>query len=360
MNLDFSETQQLLKETVSGFLETGAPYDRTRKLEVEQGWDAELWQRVCEQGFLGLAFDESLGGGGGNLLELGLLVEEFARRAVMVPILEVAVAGRALQADPALAGEWVPRILSGQTRPVPAILESADRFGALTLAVDSGGRLSGTKYFVDYGQHATLHLVAALAGEKPGFFLVDAGSDGVECEPLLSIGRTPVAVVRYSSASAQRVGGAGEVSGAVVLARALAALQCVGSMQTSLDMTVAYANTREQFGQPIGRFQAVRHHCANMASRVASARLLALEALSALDRGEDAGVRVAAAKAAASRSAPEVLMLGHQVHGGNGVIEENDLYFFTLRGKERSLAWGSVEECLAVMAEDIPREVEWL
>jgi alkylation response protein AidB-like acyl-CoA dehydrogenase len=131
-------------------------------------------------------------------------------------------------------------------------------------------------------------------------------------------------------------------------------------MQTSLDMTVAYANTREQFGQPIGRFQAVRHHCANMASRVVSARLLALEALSALDRGEDAGFRAAAAKAAASRSAPEVLMLGHQVHGGNGVIEENDLYFFTLRGKERSLAWGTVEECLAVMAEDIPREVEWL
>jgi len=360
MNLDFNETQQLLKETVAGFLESSAPYDRTRKLEAEQGWDAELWQRVCEQGFLGLAFDESLGGGGGSLLELGLLVEEFARRAVMVPILEVAVAGRALQADPALAADWVPRILAGRAVPVPAILESADDFGKMTLEVGPDGLLSGTKYFVDYGQHATHHLVAAVEGGEPAFFLVETGAAGVECEALLSVGRTPVAVARYSSAAAQRVAGAGQVPGAVVLARALAALQCVGSMQTSLDMTVAYANTREQFGQTIGRFQAVRHHCANMASRVASARILALEALSALDRGEDAGVRVAAAKAAASRSAPEVLMLGHQVHGGNGVIEENDLYFFTLRGKERSLAWGSVEECLAVMAADIPQEVEWM
>jgi len=360
MNLDFSETQQLLKETVSGFLETAAPYDRTRELEAAQGWDGELWQRVCEQGFLGLAFDEDLGGGGGSLLELGLLVEEFARRAVMVPILEVAVAGRAIQADPALAGDWAPRILTGDVVPVPAILESADDFENATLEVDPAGLLSGTKYFVDYGQHATHHLVAALEGGESAFFLVDARAGDVVCEPLLSVGRTPVAVVRYSGVAAQRVAGAGQVSGAVVLARALAALQCVGSMQTSLDMTVAYANTREQFGQTIGRFQAVRHHCANMAGRVASARLLALEALSALDRGEDAGVRVAAAKAAASRSAPEVLMLGHQVHGGNGVIEENDLYFFTLRGKERSLAWGSVDECLAVMAADLPREVEWM
>ena len=79
---------------------------------------------------------------------------------------------------------------------------------------------------------------------------------------------------------------------------------------------------------------------------VASARLLAHAALSALARGEEADVRVEAAKAAASRSAPEVLMLGHLVHGGNGVIEENDLYFFTLRGKERSLAWGSVDALL--------------
>jgi alkylation response protein AidB-like acyl-CoA dehydrogenase len=123
---------------------------------------------------------------------------------------------------------------------------------------------------------------------------------------------------------------------------------------------VAYAKLREQFGKPIGSFQAVRHHCANMAMRVASARSLAFEALSALDAGLDAGTRVAAAKASASLAAPEVTMLAHQIHGGNGVIEENDLYFFTLRAKERSLAWGSAEECLAELAASVDRPVEWL
>jgi alkylation response protein AidB-like acyl-CoA dehydrogenase len=124
-------------------------------------------------------------------------------------------------------------------------------------------------------------------------------------------------------------------------------------MQTSLDMTVAYAKVRKQFGQTIGSFQAVRHHCATMLTRITSARILAYEALSLLGQGQLDDRGAAAAKAAASRAAPDVLMLGHQIHGGNGVIEENDLYFFTLRGKERSLAWGSVEECLSVMAQHV-------
>jgi alkylation response protein AidB-like acyl-CoA dehydrogenase len=143
------------------------------------------------------------------------------------------------------------------------------------------------------------------------------------------------------------------------IGRALAAVQCVGSMAQALDATVRYAQLREQFGRPIASFQAVRHHCANMAIRVASARLLAFEALSALDAGTATDAQVALAKASASRAAPEVLMLSHQIHGGNGVIEENDLYFFTLRGMERSLAWGSAEECLAVAAECVAGPLDW-
>ena len=373
MNLDPTDTQRLLQETVRGFLEAEAPYDRTRRLEAAQDWDAGLWQKVCDQGFLDVAFEGPSPSSSpssststeteteieGSLLNLGLVVEEFARRAVMAPILEVAVAGRVLLGSSAPAEGWLSEVKRGGAVPVPAILEAGDCFGAVDLVASEDGHLTGTKYFVDYGQHATHHVVAARRGDACEFFWVDARGEGVVCEPLRSVGRTPVAVVRYSRAPAQHLMGGGSVAEAICLGRVLAALQCVGSMQTSLDMTVAYANVREQFGQTIGRFQAVRHHCANMASRVASARLLALEALSALDRGEEAGVRVAAAKAAASRAAPEVLMLGHQVHGGNGVIEENDLYFFTLRGKERSLAWGSVDECLDVMAAAPMTDLEW-
>jgi alkylation response protein AidB-like acyl-CoA dehydrogenase len=214
---------------------------------------------------------------------------------------------------------------------------------------------------VDYGQSATHHLVAARpeAGGEPGLWRVDARSAGVACEPLRSIGRTPVCHVRYENVPAEPVAGHEALAEVVRVGRALAAVQCVGSMQQALDMTVAYANVREQFGVPIGTFQAVRHHCANMAIRVASARGLAYEALDALDRGAATDAAIALAKASASRSAPEVVILAHQIHGGNGVIEENDLYFHTLRAKERSLAWGSFDECMEIVAAQVHAEPDW-
>jgi alkylation response protein AidB-like acyl-CoA dehydrogenase len=89
-------------------------------------------------------------------------------------------------------------------------------------------------------------------------------------------------------------------------------------------------------------------------------RILAYEALDALERGTATDAQVALAKAAASRAVPEVTMLGQQVHGGQGYIEENDLYFFTLRGKDRSLAWGSAEECLRIVAETVEQPANWL
>jgi alkylation response protein AidB-like acyl-CoA dehydrogenase len=165
--------------------------------------------------------------------------------------------------------------------------------------------------------------------------------------------------VRYQEVAAERIADAGALESLVRLGRALASVQCVGAMQQALDMTVAYANVREQFGTTIGSFQAVRHHCANMAIRVASARMLAYEALDSIDRGVATDASVATAKVAASRAAPEVTMLAHQIHGGNGVIEENDLYFYTLRAKESSLAWGTVDDCLDIVAAQVHAESDW-
>jgi alkylation response protein AidB-like acyl-CoA dehydrogenase len=146
----------------------------------------------------------------------------------------------------------------------------------------------------------------------------------------------------------------------VQLGRALAAVQCLGCAQQALDMTVEYVSQRVQFGQPIGAFQAVQHHCANMATLVESTRFLAYEAMSAIDRGSASERQIAIAKASASRTVAEVTMMAHQLHGGIGIVEEYDLYFFSLRGKERALAWGSAEECLSIVAKHIEEAEDWL
>ncbi len=359
MNLDPTETQELLQQTVRGFLERELPTARIRALERAGALDEALWKAVVGHGWLALPFGEELGGGGGALVDAGLLALELARRAAIAPILEVVAAGRVLEAFGGEAGRALVRAaLAGSALPVPALHEADGPIGKLALAL-AGGRLRGEKLHVDYGQFATHHLVSARVDGEPALCLVEASAPGVRCEPLRSIGRTPVCAVRYEDAPAERIAGADALAALVHVGRALAAVQCVGAMAQALDATVRYAQVREQFGRPIATFQAVRHHCANMAIRVASARLLAFEALSALDAGTATDAQIALAKASASRAAPEVLMLAHQIHGGNGVIEENDLYFFTLRGMERSLAWGTAAECLALAAGAVSQPADW-
>ena len=364
MDLDLGETQRLLQETVSGYLEHEVPFDRIRELEREKRSDETLWKAICEQGWLGIAVAESHGGAGESLVDLGLVVEAVARRAAIVPLLEAVVCARVLErhAPPERAATLVGQVLSGDAVIVPAVLEDDDRFDVCTARVDPEGRLSGHKSFVDHACFATHHLVVAEDAEGKGLFLVDTGAQGVQTTPLENVGWTPSARVMYERVPAERLcQGEAPLVELLQLARALAAVQVTGSMSRSLDDAVAYAKVREQFGKPIGSFQAVRHHCANMASRVASARLLAFEALSALERGRsDAERVVAAAKVSASRSAPIVSMLAHQIFGGNGVILENDHYFFTLRARERALAWGTVDECLAVLAEGVSADTDWL
>jgi alkylation response protein AidB-like acyl-CoA dehydrogenase len=317
MNLDLDDTQELLRDTVREFLRAEVPLDRIRELERTDQWDETLWKAVRDQGWLALPFAEARGGGEGSLVDVGLLVEEFARRAAIVPIAEALACGVALarSAPGTRSDALVEAILDGSVVPTPAHLEADDALGRFSMAL-SGGRIRGEKRFVDYGQFATHHLVAVHDGDAPALCIVDATASEV--------------------------------------------VQCIGSAGQALDQTVAYASVREAFGRPIGSFQAVKHHAANMFSKVVASRQLVFEALYALERGSATVAQVALAKASASRTVPEVTMLAHQIHGGNGIIEENDLYFFTLRGKERSLAWGSVDECLADVAAGIDAPIAWL
>ena len=361
MNLDPNETQILLRDTVRAFLANELPFDRVRACEKEGRADEKLWAQICEHGWLGTPFSAELGGGDGGLVEAGLLVEELARRAAVVPAVEALGCGAALARCGGERGAEVARgLVEGSVVPVPALLEAGDRFDAIAAEVAPGGGLTAEKRFVDYAGFATHHLVAARGAGDLGLYLVDAAHPGVKIEPRATLGRTPQAVVRYDGVPAERVAGEEGFDCLVRVARALCSVQIVGSMQVALDETVAYTSIREQFGRPIGTFQAVQHHVANMATEVESARLLAYEALDALDRGSATDERIALAKASASRAVPEVTMLAHQLHGGQGYIEENDLYFFTLRGKDRGLAWGTVDECLEIVARGIESPTDWL
>jgi alkylation response protein AidB-like acyl-CoA dehydrogenase len=362
MDLSWNETQTLLRDTVRQYLENEVPFSRVRECEKERRVDTELWSAICEQGWLATPFPAALGGGDGGLLEAGLLVEELARRATLVPALEVLTCALTLQrhGEGEAAAQGVRQVAAGQATPVPAILEAADRYDAIGLEVGEDGTLRGEKRFVDYAEAASHHLVAGRQGGEVGLFLVERADPGVKTEATRNMGRIPQARVHYDGARATRVAGEDGFRFMVKLGRALTCAQLLACMEQSLAMTVAYTNMREQFGRPLSTFQAVQHHGANMAMQTESSRFLTYEALDALERDEASDEEIALAKASLSRAVPEVTMLGHQLHGGQGFIEENDLYFFTLRGKDRSLAWGTAEECLEVVAASVEEKARWL
>ena len=126
MNLDLTETQRLLEETLAAFLDARVSFDRIRELEKEQGMDAALWSGLADQGFLALPFAES-GRAQGGWIELGLLTEQLARKATLVPILEVSLVAQVLQAAPGgeaakgvgakgMCSVWDRRVLVQRTR----------------------------------------------------------------------------------------------------------------------------------------------------------------------------------------------------------------------------------------------------
>lgn len=361
MEIALTETQSLLRDAIRDYLKKEVPFNRIRELENSGGWDEALWGYLQSAGFLGLAFPEALGGDGGELTDLAVMLEELTRRAVVIPFLETMAGALAIvrHGDAAIAREVVSGVIAGTMTIAPAVLEKSDDYADVAATV-RGGRLSGEKRSVDFAQHVTHHLVAARDEAGLGLFLVDASDPGVSVRPLRTMGRTPQCHVSYGNVPARRAGGGESHAFLLQLARGLAAIECLGNAQQALDATVEYVGIRVQFGRPIGTFQAVQHHAANMATMVLSARFLAYEAVWKLGQGIATPREVAAAKAWASRTATEVPMMAHQLHGGIGFTEEYDLHFFSRRGKQRAVAWGTADECLAVIADSIEEAERWL
>ena len=360
MDVGLNEMQRLLRDSLRDYLSNEVPLDRIRELEANGDFDHILWDYLRSAGVLALPFPEEFGGEGGELTDLAVALEELTRRAAVVPFMETMTSALALQrhGDRELAQEIVAGVVGGAVRLSPAIAGPVGRRDTAAPQV-SGGTISGEIPYVDYGGEVTHHLVEATDTGETALYLVDAGAEGLSYRPLSNIGRTPQADVTYRNVQARKAGGAEALVFLRRLARLFAAVQCCANAQQALDMSVEYVAMRVQFGRPIGSFQAVQHHCANMATMALAARFLCYSAIWNLDRGAPDDRAIAKAKLWASRTATEVPMLAHNLHGGIGYTEEYGLHFFSRHGKERALAWGSAEECLEELAASLDEIAEW-
>ena len=350
-----TEVQELLRNNAKEFLEREVPFDRVRAMEAEGSPDAALWSHMAELGWLGLLLEERFGGQGGSLLDTAMLLNEICRAALPAPFQQTILGGVVLQryGDDALKESVLPRIALGASLAVAFLEASDDLFSPFTVRYE-GGAVSGEKRFVEYGAWSDLHLVAAQQDGTPGIAVVRRDARGVELMHVASIGGIPVSFVTYDAAPAEGwIPGTEAIEFLRSLGAALTAFESYAYAQKSLDMTVDYVQMRVQFGQPIGAFQAVQNRVADMAIIVEASRFLTHELLWQFDNGVATPKQVALVKAITAQMGSQVSMDCHLLHGGIGFMQEYNLQFFTRRGKEAALRWGTTGEMMEQVADAV-------
>jgi alkylation response protein AidB-like acyl-CoA dehydrogenase len=297
-------------------------------------------------GWTGLLVEERWGGAGGGMREAIVVAEELGAHLTSMPFLSSAIlATTALSAGGTQAQQerWLPGLASGRLAGAAAITGPAGRIGFVDVqAVGDGDGLvlRGESGFVLDGGTADILLVAARrAGAlDPELYIVETASAGVEMTELLSVDRTRrlanVALrdVRIGE-SARLPRGAGALDALVQRGSVALAADALGSARRALDMAVDYATKREQFGRPIGAFQAIKHKLADMYLLVQGAALAVEAAAAALDAGEDARRPVAVAASYGRDAAVQVTGDAIQVHGGIGYTWEHDCHRLFKRAK---------------------------
>ena len=361
MNFSFSDDQVLLKNSVRAALDEQCKPEHVRAMfDDPKGYSAELWGEMAKLGWLGLPFPEEQGGAGLGLVELALLLEEMGRAAYPGPFFATVVLGGLglmLGGSAAQKDKWLSAIASGKACATAALLEEhLDWDPAATAATaaktGSGWTLSGLKRFVPWAHTADVVLVPARSPEGLSLFLVDPRSAGVTLTPMVGIDLgsrwsdmrlDKVAV--GADAILGRPGEAGPVVEALLRrAAVMSSAEMLGAARRCLDMSVEYAKVREQFGQPIGSYQAIRHRCAEMLLEAENAHAAVYYAAWALTAGaEDAAVASSVCKSYVNEAARKVCGDAIQVHGGIGFTWEYDLHLYMKRAKALEPLYGDTE-----------------
>jgi len=364
MDIGFTEEQELLRDTARRFLESecNTQFVRRRMAEPAAVTD-EFWQKLAEQGWLGIIYPEEEGGSGLGLVDLVVLMEEMGRAVMPGPFLSTVLLGGAAIGDagtPAQRQQWLPQIAAGTAKAALAWTEPDLRWDAAGVTASAreaaaGFTLSGTKLFVGDAHLADILVVAARTRDGStmedgvSLFLVPKDTPGLAITVLPTIDETrKLCEVRLDNVvlpMAALIGKRhrGWVPLSRVIARAtvaLAAEMCGGAQQV-LDMTVAYAKIRIAFGKPIGSYQGVKHQAADMLVAIENAKSLTYYAAWAMDQGlEEAPLAVSMAKAAASDMYRKVAGTGIQLHGGIGMTWEHNLQLYFKRARASEVAFG--------------------
>jgi len=364
MRFAFTEEQEALRDAARGFFaDHSSPAQVRAAMATDTGYDPTVWQRIgAELGWTAILIPEAYGGLGLGYVELVGLMEEMGAALLCAPFFStvcLATNVLLLGASEAQRQAYLPGIAAGTTTATVAITEANGRWDASGIELSARQRsdeflLNGDKTYVIDGHTADLLLVAARTDGAQApvgitLFAVPGSTPGLERRllPTMDQTRKQAALtfhnVRVPATALLGAPGAGwpVLSGALDLAAIALSAEQLGGAQRCLDMSVAYAKQRVQFGRPIGSFQAIKHKCADMLLRVESARSASYYAgWAASVRESELPALASLAKAYCSDAYFHCAAEAVQIHGGVGFSWEYDVHLYFKRARSSEILLG--------------------
>lgn len=358
MDFTFTEEQETVAKVARQLFEHRATPERLTELEAgEVRYDAALWAELASADLLGIALPESVGGTGGGFLELGVLLSEVGYSVAPVPVYATLVLGAdtiARHGDSDLQRRWLSGVVDGSTLLTAALAEpggsdpTAPRTSAR--ADGRGWRLTGVKELVPAAQIAAAVVVSATADDGPGLFVVETDGTGVDVTSAPTTNGEPFADIELTDAVGSRL--TEDADADIVRAlytRALVGLCAmqIGVADRALKLAASYTSEREQFGRPIGSFQAVQQRLADAFIDTEAIRWTTWHAAWLIAEGRPAEREAAIAKFWAAEAGARVTASAQQVHGGMGIDVTYPLSRYFLWAKQIELALGSASQQLS-------------
>jgi alkylation response protein AidB-like acyl-CoA dehydrogenase len=372
MNYDLNEEQNILKEAAHRFLSGECPSEYVRAMvEDPKGYTPELWNKMANMGWMGLMIPEEYEGSGMDFLHLAVLLTEMGYFCLPGPFFStVVLAGLALLE----AGS------DDQKRAILPELAAGKRIMTLAWAEESGTYLpegiklsaelkkdsyvlSGTKLFVPDAHVADTIICAARTGKGAkaiSLFLVDAKSPGVSINLLNTLAGDKQCEVIFDKVKVPKgnllgkPGKGWEALKRVLLMSAVGkCAEMSGGAKKVMEMTVTYVKDREQFGRPVGSFQAIQFYCADMLTFADTIQFMTDQAAWRIGAGLPFEKEASMCKAWVSDSYRRLVAMGHQSIGGMGFMEEFDLQLYFKRAKAAELMFGDADFHRELVAQEM-------
>lgn len=375
MDLNFTETQDILRKTAKEFMARYYPKSLVRELEDEPiGFRDDVWKEMANLGWLGWIIPEEYGGVGGEFMDIIVLLEEMGRACFILPFFSTVVsslpildAGTKEQKE-----ELLPKIASGEMILSLALTEPSATYEASGIATrataqDNGYVLNGTKLFIHDAQVAHQFLCAARtetdetdAEKGITLFIVDGKSRGIKTTPLDTIADDKQNEVIFEDVKVSKSAVLGQVNQGYPLIKRLldqaAIAKCaemMGGADWVVENCVSYALERVQYGKLIGSYGIIQNYLSEMWAEVGIAKRLTYYAAFLVDKGLPCTKEVAMAKSWASDVYRRQTRMGVQIFGGIGTTREHDMGLYYRRARQAALLFGDPDWCREKVAQEM-------